>query len=167
MKKEKKKEEGGKNIWELSIDAVTNKGNTGETGKGPEEKNKQDEKERTIKIERRDQPKKFDFRPVETTPECKTITATHDNIKDWINDETGYYLIRIKDGMIEAGLCKETGKVSILVKGTTAEDIYNTIIREDIVGTKQHAAYLGMELMKAEACLKLRKNYVQDAPFKM
>ncbi|MBI4139544.1 DUF4346 domain-containing protein, partial [Candidatus Woesearchaeota archaeon] len=97
------------------------------------------------------------------TKDCKIIEATHDNIKDWKNDEFGYYLIRIKDGIIEAGLCKEIGKVSVLVKGMTAEDIYNTIIREDLVGTKQHAAYLGAELMKAEACLKLRKNYVQDA----
>ena len=159
MRQEEKSE--GKNIWQLSVEAVTGASNN----KKEETKKTEDRKE--IKIERRDQSKQFDFRPVETTPDCKTITATHDNINDWKNDETGYYLIRLKDNMIEAGLCKETGKVAILIKGTTAEDIYNTIIREDIVGTKQHAAYLGMELMKAEVCLKLRKNYVQDAPFKM
>ncbi|MBI4140095.1 hypothetical protein HY483_03990, partial [Candidatus Woesearchaeota archaeon] len=131
-----KEEKKGKNIWELSVEAVTN---TKEN-----EKKKEKNEEKFIKIEKREeQTKKFDFRPVEKTKDCKIIEATHDNIKDWKNDEFGYYLIRIKDRIIEAGLCKVIGKVSVIVKGTTAEDIYNTIIREDLVGTKQHAAYIG------------------------
>ncbi len=154
-----KEKSQGKNIWELSVEAVT----------APEtKKNQEEDKLPKIKIEKREQQtKNFDFRPVRKTENCRIIEATHDNIRDWKNDETGYYLIRIKEGKIEAGLCKEVGKVSILIIGKTAEEIYNTIIREDLVGTKQHAAYLGAELMKAEACLKLGKNYVQDAPFKM
>ncbi len=107
----------------------------------------------------------FDFGSVECTPDCRIITASHDNINDWVNDKFGYYLIRIKDGWIEAGLCRELKKVSVIIRGKTAEEVYNTIIRENLVGTKQHAAHLGMELQKAEVCLKNGKKYVQDAPF--
>ncbi|MDD5112359.1 MAG: dihydropteroate synthase-like protein, partial [Candidatus Altiarchaeota archaeon] len=45
--------------------------------------------------------------------------------------------------------------------GTSAEYLYKTICAKSRIGA-QHAAYLGIELAKAEIALKIGKNYTQD-----
>ena len=49
-----------------------------------------------------------------------------------------------------------------VIVGKTAKEIYEEIIKKDLVTRMEHAAYLGSELKKAEIAMKLGKNYVQD-----
>ena len=49
-----------------------------------------------------------------------------------------------------------------IVKGKTAIEIVNTLIREKFISTLQHAADMGIELHKAELSLKYDIKYIQD-----
>ena len=49
-----------------------------------------------------------------------------------------------------------------IVKGKTAIEIVNTLIREKFISTLQHAADMGIELHKAELSLKYGFKYIQD-----
>lgn len=91
------------------------------------------------------------------------IIATH-TPKDFKLDRKGYFLIRIdhKSKTIHAGYCTNNHVLKKEIIGRSAEEMYNTIVREKLVSSLQHAAYLGSELTRAEACLKNRKKYVQD-----
>jgi dihydropteroate synthase-like protein len=53
-------------------------------------------------------------------------------------------------------------KPKAIVTGSEATEIYQTIIREKMIGKLDHAAYLGRELAKAEIALRLDRSYVQD-----
>ena len=103
---------------------------------------------------------------VKDQEQAQIIDAKYDRIKDWKMDPTGYFLIRInkEDKTIEAGFCKQANKVEKIVVGKTAMEVFNTIIREKLVSTLQHAADLGAELQKAEIALKQKIKYVQDDP---
>lgn len=52
----------------------------------------------------------------------------------------------------------------ILIKGSNSKEIYQTIIRENLISKFDHAAYLGKELEKAFIALKIGRSYVQDDP---
>ena len=101
----------------------------------------------------------------------KRLVARYHKIKDWKMDPKGYFLIRIdkKKKIIQVGYCKFTrlGNAPIndmvaVVKGKTAIEIVNTLIREKFISTLQHAADMGIELHKAELSLKYGFNYIQD-----
>jgi dihydropteroate synthase len=51
-----------------------------------------------------------------------------------------------------------------VIYGKCARDFYEEILRRDMISRLEHAAYMGMELQKAETALKLDKQYVQDFP---
>jgi dihydropteroate synthase-like protein len=51
-----------------------------------------------------------------------------------------------------------------IIKGKTAESIYNEIMRLGLVKRLDHAAYLGSELAKAGVALRTGKEYIQDSP---
>ncbi len=51
-----------------------------------------------------------------------------------------------------------------VVKGATAEAVYQRILELRLVSRLDHSAYLGMELAKAAVALKTGKSYVQDMP---
>jgi dihydropteroate synthase-like protein len=53
-------------------------------------------------------------------------------------------------------------KVKSVFKGKTAEAVYTKIMTFGLVSQLDHAAYLGIELSKAEIALKTGKEYVQD-----
>ncbi len=65
------------------------------------------------------------------------------------------------EGKITVTHFKKT-KPTITLTGTYAKEIYDEIIKRELITRLDHAAYLGSELQKAEIALKLRKNYVQD-----
>ncbi len=95
----------------------------------------------------------------------RTIEAKYDRIKDWKMDPKGYFLIKVdrENNLIRVGHCTFPGnKMVAEVTGKTAMEIVNTIIREGMVSSLQHAADLGIELHKAEMALKHGYNYVQD-----
>ena len=101
----------------------------------------------------------------------KRLIAKYHKIKDWKMDPKGYFLIGVdkKKKIIQVGYCKfsKLGNAPIndmvaIVKGKTAIEIVNTLIREKFISTLQHAADMGIELHKAELSLKHGFKYIQD-----
>jgi dihydropteroate synthase len=101
----------------------------------------------------------------------KRLVAKYHKIKDWKMDPKGYFLISVdrKKNFIQVGYCKFTklgsspiNDMVAEIKGTTAIEIVNTLIREQFISTLQHAADMGIELNKAELALKHGFKYIQD-----
>ena len=101
----------------------------------------------------------------------KRIIAKYHRIKDWKMDPKGYFLIAVdkKNKIIRVGYCKFTklGNLPVNdmiaeIKGRTAIEIVNTLVREKFISTLQHAADMGIELHKAELSLKYGFTYIQD-----
>ena len=69
-----------------------------------------------------------------------------------------FYEPSVKDKAKKA----ETGRLGMVVCGSSAEAICHTIAREELVSRVDHAAYLGRELQKAEIALRYRLAYTQD-----
>ncbi len=103
---------------------------------------------------------------VKNKEEAEIIQARYDRIKDWKMDPSGYFLIKIdkKNQTIEAGFCKSQNKIEKIILGKTAMEVFNTIIRENLISSLQHAADVGAELQKAEIALKQEIKYIQDDP---
>lgn len=87
-------------------------------------------------------------------------------LQKWEQDAKGYFLIRVENGFIEAGYCKNSNEPEKMIVGKNPEEIMYKIIDLGLISRLDHAAYLGKELQKAFICLSLRKNYVQDEVFK-
>ena len=101
----------------------------------------------------------------------KRLVARYHKIKDWKMDPKGYFLIRIdkKKKIIQVGYCKFTrlgnspiNDMTAVIKGKTAIEVVNTLIREKFISSLQHAADMGIELHKAELSLKYGFTYIQD-----
>ena len=101
----------------------------------------------------------------------KKIIAKYHRIKDWKMDPKGYFLIAIDRNkkIIRVGYCKFTklgsspiNDMIAEIQGKTAIEIVNTLIREKLISTLQHAADMGIELHKAELSLKYGFKYIQD-----
>ena len=101
----------------------------------------------------------------------KKIIAKYHKIKDWKMDPKGYFLIAVDKNkkIIKVGYCKFTklgnppiNEMVAEIKGKTAIEIVNTLIREKFISTLQHAADMGIELHKAELSLKYGFKYIQD-----
>ena len=106
----------------------------------------------------------------------KRLIAKYHKIKDWKIDPKGYFLITLdsKKNFIKVGYCKfsKLGNSPIhdmvaVVKGKTAIEIVNTLIKEKFISTLQHAADMGIELHKAEMSLKHGFKYIQDKEIKI
>jgi len=104
------------------------------------------------------------------------ITAKYHRIKDWRMDPKGYFLIAVdqKEKIIKVGYCKfsKLGNSPIhdmvaIIKGKTAIEIVNTLIRKKFISTLQHAGDMGIELYKAEISLKYSFEYIQDKELKI
>jgi hypothetical protein len=77
-------------------------------------------------------------------------------------DPKGYFLIRIKDGLIECGQFSYDKKLIKIYNGKTADEIYKDITTDKAVSSFEHAAYLARELKKVEMALKFNIKYIQD-----
>ena len=105
------------------------------------------------------------WRNIRVLAEVPVIEASYDRIKDWEMDPMGYFLIKVdrKMSLIRVAFCTLPDDVlQTEITGTTALDVVNTLIREDMVSTLQHAADMGVELHKAELALQYDLEYVQD-----
>jgi len=81
-------------------------------------------------------------------------------------DKLGWYKIlvdRMNDDIVALHFDKSESPDAV-VRGKNAREVYQTIIREGLVGNLDHAAYLGKELHKAELAVLLGRSYVQDEP---
>ena len=101
----------------------------------------------------------------------KKLVAKYHKIKDWKMDPKGYFLIEVnkKKNFIKVGYCKFTrlgnspvNDMVAIIRGKTAIEIVNTLIKEKFISTLQHAADMGIELHKAELSLKYGFKYIQD-----
>ena len=103
---------------------------------------------------------------VKDKEEAEVIEAKYDRIRDWKMDPAGYFLIKInrEKSTIEAAFCQKANKIEKVIVGKTAMEVFNTIIRNNLISTLQHAADLGAELQKAEIALKQKIKYKQDDP---
>ncbi len=88
----------------------------------------------------------------------------------YMTDPKGSFQITIdkKKKLIIAAHYNSNFEMDLKIAGQTAHEITDTIINKKLIGdfkeAKDHAAYLGRELAKAEVCLKNGLDYVQDEP---
>ena len=96
----------------------------------------------------------------------QTIQATYQPERDWKQDPKGYFLIRLERNQkkIEVGFATNTHVITKRIIGSSAQEMYNTLVRKRLLTRREHAAYLGKELYKAELALKYGLNYRQDFP---
>ena len=57
--------------------------------------------------------------------------------------------------------------MTAVIKGKTAIEVVNTLIREKFISSLQHAADMGIELHKAELSLRYGFEYIQDKDLKI
>ena len=94
----------------------------------------------------------------------KIIRAEYDDLKEFVMDPNGYFLIKIdkEKKVIEVGFCPELNKVTVVVRGLQPLEIYQTAIKNNLISRLDHAAYLGRELQKAYIALQTGIKYIQD-----
>ena len=111
-----------------------------------------------------------------TVTSQKKIKASYNRIKDWRMDPKGYFLIDIdrKKKLIMVGYCKfsRLGNSPVhdmvaIIRGKTAIEIVNTLIKKNFISTLQHAGDMGIELHKAEMSLNYGFKYIQDKELKV
>ena len=101
------------------------------------------------------------YKPVYIIKNIKTIKAkswNEDNIK---LDPKGYFLIRLYEGKIQAGLVNKKNEMVKIIEGKKAVDILHEIIKRKMISRLDHAYYMGMKLERAEHCLKNKKKFIQ------
>jgi dihydropteroate synthase-like protein len=94
------------------------------------------------------------------------VVVTSETAEPATLDSAGTFKISVDriEGFIVAAhyLPSDMSKSINIVKGKTAETIYAKVLELGLVSRLDHAAYLGMELAKAEVALITGKDYVQD-----
>jgi tetrahydromethanopterin S-methyltransferase subunit A len=100
------------------------------------------------------------------SPVVEQIQATRDPASAWIFDPVGYYLVLVDRArqLLRVEQYSQEHRLLCAIEGRAAEEISHTIVRLGQVTLLAHAAYLGRELAKAEAALRLGLEYEQDRP---
>ena len=82
----------------------------------------------------------------------------------WVRDPEGYFIIRpdLEKKIIFVDHMSNNDRVIRRIHGKRAEDLYHYIIMKGWLTRKDHAAYLGRELAKAEQAIRHGMGYVQD-----
>jgi hypothetical protein len=116
--------------------------------------------------------KKYEWHKQSLSSDFELIDCpNYDPIMDFRRDPTGVYvLIRciIKDSIIEVAICDQKHTIIKAFRGRKAQDLYCTIFEYEKkhklkwFSRKDHAAYLGKELKKAEFGLSGKESYVQE-----
>ena len=101
--------------------------------------------------------------------EVKADVDSYDDMKEFVLDKKGYFLIRVnrEKKRVELGHCNSRNEVDIMFYGDNPLELYMTIIKSGLVSELGHAAYLGREVEKACLALKYNLDYVQDDPLKI
>jgi len=84
------------------------------------------------------------------------------------DDKKGFFIITIdqKSKNIIVKHYYTNNQAGYWVKGHSAQSILLALLRENLVSELSHAGYLGAELAKAEASIRLNLSYQQDRPLK-
>lgn len=111
-------------------------------------------------VDYKDKRKRSDISEVDTDG---LETISQENPMKFVRDSKGSFKISVDydNNEIRAVHFRKNQPDAVIV-GKTAREIYEEIIKKDLVTRMEHAAYLGSELKKAEIAMKLGKNYVQD-----
>ena len=81
--------------------------------------------------------------------------------KDLKLDKKGFFLIKLEGNHIKVAFCTYNFKITKIITGKNAQDLYKEIMKRRLVESLEHAAYLGYELAKAEHCLRHKTRYTQ------
>lgn len=97
------------------------------------------------------------------------LEKPYDGERDWRMDPKGYFIIKVFYAEQKIGVRHypphELGgaaKHDAELFGTDSYNLVQTIVREKLIESSQHAAYLGHELHKAEIAMRKKLLYVQD-----
>lgn len=118
-------------------------------------------------------PPQFHWEKQTVDSHCEEIECpVYDEYKDFTLEPTGYYvLIRVNHEikMIEVALCNKEHKIVKIFRGNSPQQIYHQIFKQEKMegvvwfSEKDHMAYLGKELKKAEISLLAGDDsYVQE-----
>lgn len=90
-------------------------------------------------------------------------TIEQENPMKFVRDSKGSFKINVDydNNKIRAVHFKKN-KPDVVIVGKNAQEIYEEIIKKELVTRMEHAAYLGSELKKAEIAMITGKNYIQD-----
>jgi len=109
---------------------------------------------------------------VSLNKEIETIIASHDDIKEFVRDPRGWFVIDVDRE--NRGIILEhymgygsDAKLHCRILGKNAHEISATVARLGLVSRLDHALYLGRELQKAEIALELNIPYEQDGRLKI
>ena len=105
------------------------------------------------------------WKDIRVSEKSREIEASYDRIKDFEMDPRGYFLIKVDSDVnrVRVGFCSHSENVmQEETIGKTALEIINTLIKENLVSTLQHAGDLGIEIYKAELALRHGLEYTQD-----
>jgi len=92
----------------------------------------------------------------------KMARAIHASAKrEFKLDPKGFFKIFVDKSEIVAVLYAGRDP-KIVIRGKTAEEICDEIIKRGLIDEIEHAAYLGRELQKAEIALKTGRSYLQE-----
>ncbi|RLG56333.1 MAG: dihydropteroate synthase-like protein [Candidatus Hydrothermarchaeota archaeon] len=80
---------------------------------------------------------------------------------DYTPNTKGYFKIFVEDEKIVC-IHFKNNKPTIIIEGTNAKEICDTIITLDLISSPEHAMYLGRELQRAEFAMRYGKSYIQD-----
>ena len=110
-----------------------------------------------------DSNKCYQFKKQTIDKDCETILSpAYDPVKDFHRDPTGYYvLIKVSrsESMIEVAICNKDHEIIKIFQGSSAQQIYYTLFKYEHshklrwFSRKDHMAYLGKELARAEVFL--------------
>jgi len=93
----------------------------------------------------------------------KLVKATEDTA--FVRDAVGWFKIHVdreKKEIIAVHYPASVDKPGTIVRGRTPHEVYQTIIRLNLVSKLEHAAYLGRELESAYLALRMGRSYLQD-----
>jgi dihydropteroate synthase-like protein len=81
------------------------------------------------------------------------------------SDSSGNFEItldRSRQDIVALHYTRSGDRIDLALRGKSAEALYKAIVRQGLVSSYEHAAYLGYELGKAEVALITGKAYLQD-----
>jgi hypothetical protein len=115
---------------------------------------------------------KYVWHKQSTIPDLEVVDClVYDEIKDFSMEPTGHYvLIRIQPqaALIEVAICNKEHVIVKVFRGKKSQDIYHSIFNYEKkhqlewFKSKNHIAYLGKELKKAEVALATNTEYHQE-----
>lgn len=114
--------------------------------------------------------KKCFIREKTYAPDFKRIKCkNYDNYKDFVIEPSGFYvLIKVNTDCISLAVCNKDHVIIREFLGKTCQDIYFNLFKYEADNSlkwftrKDHIAYIGKELKKAEIALATGSDYVQE-----